>query len=115
SPGAKGIDRRIATQDPGERQSQPHAHWMSHDGHIMVTPNSNSNDSTRVDIPSGTIAAKTPTGFLPIASSMMPDASKYYVSNYVDSTITCISIGAPACRNGAGPVGPRNFPCLLAG
>jgi DNA-binding beta-propeller fold protein YncE len=115
SPGAKQIDRRIATQYPGELAGQPHAHWMSHDGHIMVTPNSNSNDSTRIDIPSGTIAAKTATGFLPIASSIMPDASKYYVSNYVDSTITCISIGAPACTSGNATVPTKNINLLLGG
>ena len=115
SPGGTRIDRRIATQHPGEAQSQPHAHWMSHDGHIMVTPNSNSNDSTRVDIPSGAIADKTPTGFLPIASSMMPDASKYYVSNYVDSTITCISIGSPACRSGNALVHTKTINLLLGG
>ena len=88
---------------------------MSHDGHIMVTPNSNSNDSTRVDIPSGAIASKTPTGFLPIASSMMPDASKYYVSNYVDSTITCISIGPAACRSGDARVATKTINLLLGG
>jgi len=115
SPQARGIDRRIETQHPGELQSQPHAHWMSHDGKIMVTPNSNSNDSTRVDIPSGTIHAKTPTGFLPIASSMMPDASKYYVSNYVDSTISCISIGPPACRSGNALVATKTINLLLGG
>ena len=115
SPGGTGIDRRIATQHPGEKQSQPHAHWMSHDGHIMVTPNSNSNDSTRVDIPSGAIAEKTTTGFLPIASSMMPDASKYYVSNYVDSTITCISIGPAACRSGNALVATKTINLLLGG
>ena len=115
SPGAKGIDRRIATQHAGEKQSQPHAHWMSHDGHIMVTPNSNSNDSTRVDIPSGAIADKTATGFLPIASSIMPDASKYYVSNYVDSTITCISIGPAACRSGNALVPTKTINLLLGG
>jgi hypothetical protein len=91
------------------------AHWMSHDGHIMVTPNSNSNDSTRIDIPSGTIADKTTTGFLPIASSIMPDASKYYVSNYVDGTITCISIGPPACKNGNATVPTKTINLLLGG
>ena len=114
SPGGTHIERRIATQHPGRTAAQPHAHWMSHDGHIMVTPNSNTNDSTRVDIPSGDIAEKTPTGFLPIASGMMPDASKYYVSNYVDSTITCISIGAPACRSGTRWWPPRPSTCSSA-
>jgi DNA-binding beta-propeller fold protein YncE len=115
SPGAKYIERRLATQYPEESAAQPHAHWMSHDGKIMVTPNSNTNDSTRLDIPSGTIAEKTATGFLPIASSMMPDASKYYVSNYVDSTITCISIGAPACRKGDELVPTKSINLLLGG
>jgi DNA-binding beta-propeller fold protein YncE len=45
----------------------------------------------------------------------MPDASKYYVSNYVDSTITCISIGAPACHSGGGAVATKTIPVLLGG
>src|SRR5215207_1954710 len=115
SPGGKQIERRLATQYAGDLPAQPHAHSMSHDGHIMVTPNSNTNDSTRLDIPSGSIVEKTATGFLPIASGMMPDASKYYVSNYVDSTITCISIGAPACNSGGGAVATKTIPLLLGG
>src|SRR5262245_48539242 len=115
SPGGASIDRRISLQFPGDHASQPHAHWMSHDGHIMVTPNSNTNDSTRIDVPSGTIAAKTAAGFLPIASSIMPDASKYYVSNYVDSTITCISIGPPACHSGGGTAATKTINLLLGG
>jgi DNA-binding beta-propeller fold protein YncE len=115
SAGAKQIDRRIPTQYPGEGPAQPHAHWMSHDGKTMVTPNSNTNDSTRIDIPTGTIAAKTAAGFLPIASSIMPDASKYYVSNYVDSTITCISIGPPACKSGNATVPTKTINLLLGG
>ena len=101
-PLATGINRRILTQHPGENPAQPHAHWMSHDGQTMVTPNSNTGDSTRIDIPTGTITAKTITGTLPIATSMMPDGSKYYVSNYLDSTISCISIVAGACKDDAG-------------
>ena len=96
------FSRSIPTQFPGENPAQPHAHWMSFDGKTMVTPNSNTNDSTRIDLVPGTIAAKKHTGWLPIASSIMPDASKYYVSNYLDSTITCISIVAGACKNDAG-------------
>ena len=58
----------------------------------------------------GSIKAKVPTGVLPIASGMMPDSSKYYVSNYVDSTITCISIGAKACRDGKKQGGHQDDP-----
>jgi len=109
------FSRRIPTQYPGENPAQPHAHWMSFDGKTMVTPNSNTNDSTRIDLPTGQIKAKTPTGTLPIASSIMPDASKYYVSNYLDSTITCISIGKPACNDGGHKVATKKIDLLLAG
>ena len=115
SPLGTAIERRIATSFSGENPAQPHAHWMSFDGQTMVTPNSNTNDSTRIDIPSGTIADKTLTGSLPIATGMMPDASKYYVSNYLDSTITCISIGPPACRSGGSTVATKNISLLLGG
>jgi DNA-binding beta-propeller fold protein YncE len=115
NPGATGINRRILTQHPGENPAQPHAHWMSFDGKTMVTPNSNTADSTKIDIPTGTILAKTPTGTLPIATGMMPDASKYYVSNYLDSTITCVSIGANACNDGAVKVATKTINLLLGG
>jgi len=115
NPGRLEFSRRIFTQYPGEDPAQPHAHWMSFDGKKMVTPNSNTNDSTRIDLRSGEIRDKTPTGTLPIATGMMPDASKYYVSNYLDSTITCISIGAPACNTPSGKVHKKNIPLLLGG
>jgi len=119
SPLAAGIDRNIPTQNPGDDPAQPHAHWMSHDGTIMVTPNSNTSDSTRIDIVNGDIEDKTPTGTLPIATGMMPDASKYYVSNYLDSTITCISIptSTPACKtdDGLGVLPTKNINLLLGG
>ena len=111
------FSRRIFIQREGELQAQPHAHWMSFDGKTMVTPNSNTNDSTRIDLIPGTIAGKEDTGTLPIASSIMPDASKYYVSNYLDSTITCISIPIerPACNDGASKVPKKNIDLLLVG
>jgi DNA-binding beta-propeller fold protein YncE len=94
SPFATHIDRIIQVQDSGN-PGQPHAHWMSSDGHTMVTPNSNTNDSTVVHVVPGTIEPKVGTGWLPIASGMMPDASKYYVSNYLSSTISVIDLTTP--------------------
>ena len=113
NPGSLTFSRSIPTQFPGELPGQPHAHWMSFDGKTMVTPNSNTNDSTRIKLSDGSIAAKTLTGTLPIASSIMPDASKYYVSNYLDSTITCISIGKPACKDGENKVAKKNIHLLV--
>jgi DNA-binding beta-propeller fold protein YncE len=114
APGATHVQRRIPTQFDFERPAQPHAHWMSFDGKKMVTPNSNTDDSTQLNLVNGSIVAKVPTGRLPIASGMMPDASKYYVSNYADSTITCVSIGAPACHDGQNKVATKTIH-LLAG
>jgi DNA-binding beta-propeller fold protein YncE len=94
SPGATKVDRTIQVQDSGN-PGQPHAHWMSSDGKTMVTPNSNTNDSTVVHVAPGTIEPKVGTGILPIASSMMPDESKYYVSNFVSSTISVIDLKTP--------------------
>jgi DNA-binding beta-propeller fold protein YncE len=94
SPFGTHIDRRIEVQDAGN-PGQPHAHWMSFDGHTMVTPNSNTNDSTTVHVVPGTIEPKVHTGWLPIASGMMPDASKYYVSNYLSSTISVVDLKTP--------------------
>jgi DNA-binding beta-propeller fold protein YncE len=94
SPLATHIDRTIEIQDSGN-PGQPHAHWMSSNGHTMVTPNSNTNDSTVVHVVPGTIEPKVGTGWLPIASGIMPDTSKYYVSNYLSSTISVIDLTTP--------------------
>lgn len=115
NPGNLAYSRSILTQGLSDLPAQPHAHTMSFDGKTMVTPNSNTNDSTRIDVPSGDILDKEPTGTLPIATGMMPDASKYYVSNYLDSTITCISIGLNACNDGVNKVGKKTIPLLLGG
>jgi DNA-binding beta-propeller fold protein YncE len=114
-PLATGIDRQIPVQFSEENPAQPHAHWMSFDGQKMVTPNSNTDDSTRINVADGTIASKVHTGALPIATGMMPDATKYYVSNYLDSTITCVSIGDPACHDGSGVVATKTINLLLGG
>jgi YVTN family beta-propeller protein len=94
SPLGKRIDRRIPVQSSGS-PGHPHGHWMSFDGHTMVTPNSNTNDSTVIHVLPGTIEPTVATGLLPIASGMMPDASKYYVSNYESNTISVIDLTGP--------------------
>jgi DNA-binding beta-propeller fold protein YncE/plastocyanin len=95
SPGASGIDRRIPLQHAGDPTTHPHAHWMSSDGKQMAVPNANSEDSTLINVPNGTITSKLHTGLLPIAAGMMPDSSKYYVSNYEQSTVTVIDMSPP--------------------
>jgi hypothetical protein len=86
------IDVTSTPLDPGSNPAQPHAHWMGFDGQTMVTPNSNTGDSTLYDFGLDAIVAKPETGVLPIATGMMPDSSKYYVSNFLSNTITVIDM-----------------------
>lgn len=76
-------------------RGNPHAHWMSHDGKTMVTPNVITGDTTQYNFNTNTIEAILPvSGPLshPLATGMMPDASKYYVANLLDSTITVVDM-----------------------
>ncbi len=92
SPKAGNIQREIPMQNEGEPESHPHAHWMSSDGQNMVTPNAFSGDSTLYGFDTNRIEAKPATGAVPIATGMMPDDSKYYVANLLDSTISVIDM-----------------------
>lgn len=92
SPKAQNIQREIPLQRPDETESHPHAHWMSSDGKKMVTPNAFSADSTLYGFDTDSIQAKPATGAIPIATGMMPDDSKYYVANLLDSTISVIDM-----------------------
>ena len=72
--------------------THPHGHWMSADGNKMVTPNENLNTSTVYNFPGGAIEKTLPTGHVPIATGMMPDSTKYYVANFLDSSITVMDM-----------------------
>jgi YVTN family beta-propeller protein len=64
-----------------------------------VTPNILTGDSTQFDFPADRIDAIVPTSSPlghPIATGMMPDSSKYYVANLLDSTITVIDMNTHA-------------------
>ena len=94
APNYLAINRPISMQDPANpsNQTQPHAHWMGFDGKTMATPNSNTSDSTLYDFDQDRVISKLPTGALSIAVGMMPDSSKYYVSNYLGHTLTVINM-----------------------
>lgn len=92
SPLATQVLRRV---DIG--RGNAHAHWMSHDGKTMVTPNVLSGDTTQYNFRTNTIDAILPvSGHFshPLATGMMPDASKYYVANLLDSTITVVDMAS---------------------
>lgn len=76
-------------------RGNPHAHWMSHDGKTMVTANALFDDSTQYNFHTNSIEAIVPVGgpfSHPLAAGMMPDASKYYVANLLDSTIAVVNM-----------------------
>ena len=115
------VNRLISMQqfpnDPTKnKQTQPHAHWMGFDGRHMVTPNSNSADSTLYEftgLTTGQVLGKNETGAVSIASGMMPDSSKYYVTNYLGHSIsvmngpvTLTSYTGIGGLKGAGPYAP---------
>jgi DNA-binding beta-propeller fold protein YncE len=100
---------------PNAKQTQPHAHWMGSDGKSMATPNSNTNDSTLFDFNNYVIMGKETTGALPIAAGMMPDSSKYYVSNYLGHT-TSVMCGPVNIITGCIPGKKiKDIPLLLNG
>lgn len=88
--GRLSINRFITMSQNGGSQTQPHAHWMGYDGKSMITPNSNTGDATTYSFTTNTILDKEPTGVLPIATGMMPDSSRYYVSNYLGMSVSVI-------------------------
>lgn len=94
APLATGVERRI---DIG--RGNAHAHWMSHDGKKMVTPNVFTGDTIQYSFGSNSVEAilpaSTPFGH-PLATGMMPDASKYYVANMFDNTMTVINMNTHA-------------------
>lgn len=93
APGGTSIIQYLPMHTDGEN-THPHAHWMSADGKMMVTPNPDTEDSTLYEFRGHSIAATTGVGHFPIATGMMPDSSKYYVANFLDSTISVIKINA---------------------
>ncbi len=105
NPARPGGQGKILVQNPGDPQAQPHAHWMGFDGLSMVTPNSNSGDSTLYDFSIDGILAKNTTGPLPIAAAMDPRSIRYYVSNYLGHSISimCGPKGQPLTCNGRNP------------
>ena len=94
APLGTGVERRINIG-----RGNPHAHWMSHDGQKMVTPNVITGDTTQFNFGTNTIEHILPTSSPlshPIATGMMPDASKYYVANLLDSTISVVNMNTHA-------------------
>jgi DNA-binding beta-propeller fold protein YncE len=95
APGATSVLRKISVSPDGTTR-HPHAHWTSGDGKTVVTPDTETNDASVIDMPSGTVKLE-PTGQYPIATSMAPDASKFYTADFLGESISCVSLAADAC------------------
>src|SRR5207248_7916719 len=96
APGGERVIRKISVSPTGETK-HPHAHWTSGDGKTVTTPDTESNEVSVIDMPSGTVKTE-PVGQYPIAMSMTPNASKFYTADFLGETITCVSLGAPDCN-----------------
>jgi DNA-binding beta-propeller fold protein YncE len=86
-----GFLKDIPMQHVAGESAHPHAHWMSADGDLMVSPNPDTENSTVYKFTSHN-GHTAPVGHFPIATGMMPDSSKYYVANFLDSSITVMRI-----------------------
>lgn len=94
APLGTGVERRVNIG-----RGNPHAHWMSANGQQMVTPNVITGDTTQYNFGTNRIESILQTSSPlshPIATGMMPDASKYYVANLLDSTMTVIDMHSNA-------------------
>ncbi len=78
----------------GPVNTNPHGHWMSADGMTMVTPNEKVATSTVYDFAGNAIKDTIDVGHAPLATGMMPNGSKYYVANFLDSTLSVIDISS---------------------
>lgn len=101
SPGAETITRRIDVDPDNDAAPHPHAHWTSHDGQTVVAPDTMTNEAVIADMASGTVRHE-PVGAFPIATSMAPDSSAAYLSNFLGGSISCVSLAEDACATGNG-------------
>ena len=86
----ESLERIIPMQLPGQNLSHPHGHWLSHDGKFLITPNALSETSTIYNLEDNEIKGHVPIGHSPIATGMMPNSSKYYMTDFHDSTMNVI-------------------------
>jgi DNA-binding beta-propeller fold protein YncE len=96
SPGGETVTRRIDVDPDNPMTPHPHAHWTSYDGSTVVAPNTMTNEAVIVDMESGTVRHE-PVGYFPIATSMLPDGSAAYLSDFLGMSITCVSMAEDAC------------------
>jgi YVTN family beta-propeller protein len=101
APGATEITKRVKIGPEGV-VTHPHAHWTSHDGKTVITPNTMTSEATFVDMSSGKTRDDPSTEAMPIASSMTPDSKAAYVSNFLGMSISCISLDEDACATDKG-------------
>jgi YVTN family beta-propeller protein len=89
-PKGESIKKVIPLQFPGLDPSHSHGHWMTADGHYMVTPDEFTGTATIYDMMEDKIIEKVKTGHSPIAVGMIPDGTKSYVADFFDSTVSVI-------------------------
>ena len=81
----------IMTQLPGQAAAGPHGHWVTPDGKLIVTPNTNTSEIGLYDTTTGGIVARTAAGGVfpaaphPLAVGVSVD--KVYTTNLLDHSM----------------------------
>jgi len=81
----------IMTQLPGQAPANPHGHWVTADGKLIVTPNVNTSDIGLYNTETGDIVARTTSGGVfpeaphPLAVGVGVD--KIYTTNLLDHSM----------------------------
>ncbi|MBI2907195.1 MAG: copper oxidase [Chloroflexi bacterium] len=86
APRGTGVERRLDIGAP-----HPHGPWITSDGSKLITPNTLSDTASIFNFATGKTDILR-TGSHPIAVGIMPDGSKAYVANFVDSTLTVVDL-----------------------
>lgn len=89
--GTMSPEPMIMTQLPGQIPANPHGHWVTADGKLIVTPNVNTSDIGLYNAATGKIVARTSSGGVfpeaphPLAVGVGVD--KIYTTNLLDHSI----------------------------
>ncbi len=105
APGGTHIVANYLTQGRGEKPAFPHGHWVTGDGRYIVTPNSNTEGGSLIDMTIPSMVAPQ-SGKHPVAASTSNDGKRGFIANLFSHTITCFSIQEPACPTPGGEVLP---------
>jgi YVTN family beta-propeller protein len=70
----------------------PHMSMVTHDGRLLLTPRTKTNDFVIIDLTSGERFVPIPVGFSPEHFDVSPDSELCYVGNFEEGTVSAIDL-----------------------